>query len=360
MGTKREAFGVKTVVVFIVLIIVVAMAAKFLLAKKEVVDNAPTALKPPIAVKLAMAQNEVLVDKKTYLVSVNANKSINISSKLSGYIQNVYVKEDDFVKKGTLLLKIDSAEIQSNIDSLKSSLNAMKKDQEYKILVYERNQKLYEKKALSKEKLDLSSVALSAISASIETTTQKINSLVNQLEYLNIKAPFDGVISNVLSHKGDLAVPNKPLIKLNSKKQKLIFTFSDNKVKKGLDVYVDGVKKGKIKTIYDDARNGLKVAEVALDQNVDATNGERINADVVFKEVDGCVVDNRAILYKKNTTQVVIYKDNAFNFMDVDVLLMEKEKALISPCPDVKVAISSQSKLSILPQYKDVKIIEAK
>ncbi len=350
----------KKIIPIIIFAIIAVIAGRFLLGEKQKVENAPVAVKPTISVKLADAEQSTLTDKKSYLATLYADKSVNISSKLSGYIESVAVKEGDVVKKGDLLVKIDSAEIKTNIDSLKGSIEAMQKDLDYKTLVYERNKKLYEKKALSKEKLDLSAVALSATNANINANSQKVLSLLNQLEYLNIKAPFDGVVSTIITHKGDLAMPNKPIIKLNNIEQKLIFSFVDKKVKKDMSVFIEGVKYGKIKTIYDDAKNGLKVAEVEVFKHIDATNGESFRVDVVFDEVDGCKVDTKAILYDDGKNYLLEYKDGSFDFLGIDIVLVENDKAIVTPCTPNKIALSSQSKLSILPQYKDVNIIEAK
>ncbi len=350
----------KKIIPIVLFVIIAAVAGKFLLEQKQKVENAPTAVKPTISVKLAEAKQATLIDKKSYFATLHATKSVNISSKLSGYIESVVVKEGDQVKRGDLLVQIDSREIKSNIDSLKGSIEAMQKDFEYKTLVYERNKKLYEKKALSKEKLDLSAVALSAVNANINANSQKVLSLLNQLEYLNIKSPFDGVVSSVLTHKGDLAMPNKPIIKLNNKEQKLIFSFVDKKIKKDMSVFIDGIKYGKIKTIYDDAKNGLKVAEVEVLKHIDATNGESFRIDVVFDEVEGCRVDTKAILYDDGKNYLLEYKEGSFDFLSIDIVLVENDKAIVTPCTSNKIALSSQSKLSILPQYKDVNIIEAK
>ncbi len=360
MHTFRNASAIKKVIVILVFIILGVIAAKFLLMKKEEVANTPIPAKPNISVKLTHTEKSSLLEKKGFIATVNADKSIKLSSKLSGYIEKVYVDEGQNIKKDDLLIKIDSTEIKSNIDSLKSSLKAMQQDLDYKTAVYDRNQKLYEKKALSKEKLDLSAVVVNSAKANIEATQQKINSLNNQLEYLNIRAPFDAIVSNIYLHNGDLAAPAKPIIKLNSKEQKLIFTFVGNKIKKGLEVIIDAKKAGEIRAIYDDAKNGLKVAEVALKKPLKAVNGENVNIEVIFGEIDGCLVDARAILYNDNKTQLLTYKENQFSFHNVTVLLLQNNQALISECVKDKVAISSQSKLAVLPQYKAINIIEDK
>ncbi len=360
MQSFRSASAIKKVIVIIIFIVIALLAAKFLLTKKDEVASSPTPPKPGISVKLAHTNNTSLTQKKSFIATVNADKSIQLSSKLSGYVEKVYVNEGQEVKKGELLITIDSTEINANIDSLKSSLKAMQQDLDYKTAVHNRNQKLYDKKALSKEKLELSAVVLNSAKSNIEATQQKINSLNNQLEYLNIKAPFDGIVSNIFLHQGDLAAPAKPIVKLNSKKQKLIFTFVDERIKKGLKVLLENSNTGSIRTVYDDAKNGLRVAEVSLTQTLNKANGQNVDIEVIFGTTEGCLVDARAILYNDNKTQLLLYKENRFHFHDVDLLLVQDNQALIAQCVDEPVAISSQSKLAILPQYKKIHIIEDK
>ncbi len=350
----------KKIVVIILFIILAVVAAAFLLSKKTAVANTPIAHKPSISVKLTDVLQSSLTPKKNHLATVSADKSIQLSSKLSGYIQHINVNDGESVHKGDLLVQIDATEIKTNINSLKSSLLAMKQDLAYKEMVYERNLKLYEKKALSKEKLDLSAVVVHSAKANIQVSEQKLKSLKNQLSYLNIKAPFDAVVSTVFMHKGDLSLPGKPILKLNSKEQKLTFTFVNEQIKKGQKVLHNNSEVGTIKTIYDDAKNGLKVAEVQLSKPLKAVKGESVTIDVVFEKVKGCLVDKQAILYNDTKTSLVLYKENHFMFFNVDVLLIQDNMALISECPKERVALASQSKLSILPQYKDINIIGEK
>ncbi|MBU1658718.1 efflux RND transporter periplasmic adaptor subunit [bacterium] len=353
----RKIFNKKVLAIALFLIIALA-AGKFLIAKKAEVANMPTAIKPALSVTLAHAENSHLIEKQNYLANVKADKSINVSSKLSGYIKNIKVSEGDYVKKGALLLTIDDSEIVTNIDSLKSSQTAAQKEFEYKSRVFATNQKLYENKAISKEQLDLSNVSLLTSKASLLSTQKKIDALVSQLEYLHIKAPFEGIVSELITNMGDLAVANKPIIKLNSRDKKLTFSFVDKKIKKGLKVFLNHEEIGEINTIYNDAQNALKVAEVSLSKNIPSVNGENIDIEIMINKIEGCVVDNRAILHDNFETKIVVYNKNRFEFLNVKVLLTQENQSIIFPCVPEKIAIASQTKLSILPQYSEVNIIE--
>jgi len=350
---------VKKIIFLIFIIIIVIFGVKLLNSKKEEISSIKTAIKPIVSVQLANAKDLMLTNTKNYLSTVKADKSINISSKLNGYIKRIYVREGEEVKKGDLLVEIDDSEIKDTIDALKSSLTAVKKDIEYKESVYARNKELYDIKGLSKEKLDLSYVSVVLAKSKITEIQKKIDSLNNQLKYLKIQAPFDSIVSTVLLKNGDLAVLNKAIIKLNSKKQKLIFTFVGEQIKAGLNVFQDAKQIGKIRTIYDDAQNGLKVAEVQLSTNINAINGESVSVDIVLSQTKGCVVDARAILYNNDKRQLLTYENGKFNFFDIKIITSQDDFVLISPCPKIKFAVSSQSKLSVLPEYKQVTIIES-
>lgn len=53
---------------------------------------------------------------------VEANQTVNVTSKLSGIVENVYFDEGDYVEKGQVLFTIDKKDILDNISSLEASL----------------------------------------------------------------------------------------------------------------------------------------------------------------------------------------------------------------------------------------------
>jgi RND family efflux transporter MFP subunit len=348
----------KKVLTAFVFIIIAVVGARFLLSKKVEIQNHTLANKPVISVTLGQASEGTLSAKQSYLATFSADKAVILSSKLSGYVKNVFVSEGDRVKKGELLLEIEDVDSRSNISSIESSLRALEDELAYKTLAHERNKILYEKKGLSKEQVDMSYVSLSGTKANLKEAKMKLSSAQNQLQYLHIKAPYDGIIATVHAQNGDMALAGKALLGLNSEGKKLTFSFSDKTVKKGMPVLMENEVVGSIHAVYDDAKNALQVAEVTLSKELAFKNGENITVELVSQSMQGCILDARAILYDDFKTKVVAYKENKFEFVDVSVLLEQNEKVIITPCIEEKVALSSQSKLATLPHYSTINIIE--
>lgn len=348
----------KKVLAALVFIVIAVIGARFLLSKKIEIQNHTPANKPLISVTLGQASEGSLSRKQSYLATISADKAVILSSKLSGYVKNVFVSEGDRVKKGQLLLEIEDVDTRTNISSIESSLRALEDELAYKTLAHERNKILHEKKGLSKEQVDMSYVALSGTKANLKAAKMKLSSAQNQLQYLHIKAPYDGIIATVHAQNGDIALAGKALLGINSEGKKLTFLFSDKSVKIGVPVLLENEIIGSINAVYDDAKNGLQIAEVTFSKELAYKNGENITVELVLQSMDGCVLDARAILYDDFKTKVVAYKENIFKFVDVSVLLEENGKVIITPCVKEKVAFSSQSKLAILPHYSKINIIE--
>lgn len=348
----------KKVLTAFVFIIIAVVGARFLLSKKMEIQNHIPASKPLISVTLGQAFEGFLSRKQSYLATFSADKAVILSSKLSGYVKNVFVSEGDRVKKGELLLEIEDVDTRTNISSIEASLRALEDELTYKTLAHERNKILYEKKGLSKEQVDMSYVALSGTKANLKAVKMKLSSAQNQLQYLHIKAPYDGIVATVHAQNGDIALAGKALLGLNSEGKKLTFSFNNKSVKKGMQVFMEDEVIGSINAVYDDAKNALQVAEVTLNKELAYKNGENITVELVSQSMEGCVLDARAILYDDFKTKVVAYKENKFTFVDVSVLLEQDDKVIITPCIKEKVALSSQSKLAILPHYSKINILE--
>lgn len=348
----------KKLFIFLPLIAVIVVGGKVLMGKKEEVATQPLPKRPSIAIEMTQAKEDSLMRYKPFLAYVDVIQNANISSKLTGYIEAVYAREGDHVEKGQTLARIDDTEIQKSIESVRSSKAALEKELALKQDIHHRNQKLYDAQALPKEQLDASRVAMIVVESQVENLEKQIESLQNQLHYLHLRAPFAGIVATVFAHKGDLAAPSKPIVKLNSIGKKLTFGFTGQSIAAGQDVYHENVRIGRVNAIYDDAKNGLKVAEVALDQPIGYTSGENMPIDVRTGEVGGCVVDSRTILYQDDRTKVLQFKDGVFTVHDVTVVFSDSSEAVIRPCIDGPLAVASQTKLSLLPQYRDVEIVE--
>ena len=349
----------KKLLIAVVVIVIAILGAKKLLSEKAKIANAPTPLMLNYSIATTVAKEGVVSQKRDFLAKLQSEKEVNIMTKLSGSIKALLVSESQIVKKGDLLVEIDDRTLRSKLNTLKENLKLQESDVEYVTSVYERSVKLFEAKAISKEKLDGAYLQLMGKKAQRDGSKESINALEADLEYLQIRAPFDGIVSAIYLHEGDMALFSKPILALNSKNQKMTFSFvsSVNAIKVNDTVLMEGRAIGKVEKIYPNAKNSLSVAEVTLDKPLALRGNSYHSIEVVTKTMQGCSLPQNALLHAKESTFVLAYRDNAFKKVKVDVILEDENSAIIEPCIREKVAVGSESKLSILPFYKEITLV---
>ncbi len=350
-------------VVAVIAVVFLGVKGKGLLEqRKSEVANEPLPAVERLFVPVVKASRGKLQHTESYLAQIASQKSIKLSTKLAGYIEKVFVEESQSVKKGDVLVQIDATELHSNIEALKATLAAQQHDLALAESMHKRNEKLYTVGGLSKERLQLSKVALQAKEAVIANTTQKIAQLEHQLSYLQIIAPFDGVVDAILMYEGDLAATGKPIVSMSNGKQKLLFSYAPSTqrpVIKGQTVWYEGKQIGKVKAIYTTSTNGLVTAEVSLNSQIDLPVGSSISIEVLTQEAQGCMLPQDTLLHKKEGTFVMVYEKGRFRAMKVNVKMQEYSHVILSPCPTTPVAQASEVKLSALPAYDGVEVLGA-
>ncbi len=351
-------------VIFVIGAVILGINGKAMLQNKQKeIKNEKPPVVATISVEVIKPKSGFLENKEGYIAQIESVKSIKLSTKLAGYIEKVYVQENQKIKKNQILVKIDDTETRSNIDALYASLSSQKQDLELARSIYNRNKELYKIGGLAKEKLDISKVTLDIKSSIIENTKQKIAQLKHQLSYLKIVAPFDGYIDSILLHEGDLAAAGKPILAMSNGQKKLIFSYAPtNKtdIKTSQVVYLDNKEIGYVKSIYTTSQNGLISAEVALTKNISLPTGSNINIEVQTKKQSGCIIPNTTVLHKKDGVYVMAYDGKTFSPFKVKVEMKEGNTLLISPCPSSSIAKASETKLAQLPAYDKIDILEGK
>lgn len=337
----------------------VGIKGKLLLEERKAeIDDTTIPQKMVQSVSVITAKHGEIKEIKSYLAQIAFDKSIKVSTKMAGYIKKVYVNEGDRVKKGSLLAKIDAEDIDSNIALLRTTMEQQKNDLALAEQIYNRNLKLYDIGGLAKEQVDISKVVMEGKESIIKVSRQKISQLQEQKKYLNIKAPFNGIIDTVILYGGDLAVAGKPILTMSSGVKKLLFNYTlhQNQIKKTQKVFYKGEKIGEIKLIKNIAKSGLIQAEVSLNKSLKIPIGSSINIDVLIKRARGCIIPNKTLLHKKDGLYIMVYKDRKFKSLKVNKILDNSRETIISSCPKEKIAIGNETMLSQLTIYNKIEI----
>ncbi|MCF6289981.1 MAG: efflux RND transporter periplasmic adaptor subunit [Desulfobacterales bacterium] len=352
----------KKIILPVLLVILIVAGAVLLKKRSQTIAAAPMATPMSHPVKTVLPENRTVFQTSTFLARLESATSVAISSKLSGRISELLVDESREVGQGDLLVRIDDQEILAAIAALRAKLAAAREQNDYSRTQYERNKAMFKVGGLARERLEAAGVALGVAGATVTDLEQKIRGLENQLDYLNLRAPFAGIVGTVFLHQGDLASPGRPIISLNSLPQKLTFSFMPGpaEIRPGMEVLLQGGKAGKITRLYNDARGGLSVAEVVLDRRLDRPNGSYLTIELVVKSGSGCGVPVRALLHRDRGESIMLLQGDRFAEKAVTVKARDKKFALIDPCPATPVAVAAEAKLGLLPSYGRIKVIREK
>ncbi|EAI4440519.1 efflux RND transporter periplasmic adaptor subunit [Campylobacter lari] len=154
---------------------------------------------------------------------VYAKTQVDVGAQVSGQITKLYVKLGDRINEGDLIAQIDKDKQQNDLDITKARLESTKANLESKKIAldiatkqYQREQKLYAKKATSLENLENLKNTFYALRANVADlkaqTTQLEISLKNaqkDLAYTTITAPSKGEIINVAVEEGQTVNANQ-------------------------------------------------------------------------------------------------------------------------------------------------------
>ncbi len=160
--------------------------------------------------------------------SVVSNNQKMITSRYMGYVKKMAVSEGDIVKKGQLLYEIDSKEIESaerqvdlGISQARLALQ-MNKNQYHNVITnLARHQRLYKKNMVSKYELETLQLAAKNLKDMVKISQEQVKQaeakkeeVLNQYQYLKIKAPNEGVIVAKKLNEGEMAMPGMPAVVL--------------------------------------------------------------------------------------------------------------------------------------------------
>ena len=173
---------------------------------------------PPRPVKIAVAFTKdvpIYIDTFGNLATPN---NVDIVCQVTGQIKEVYFEEGSEVKAGTPLFTIDPREYQAELNKSKAALAADQVDATLKYEIFERNQKLIDKKLISQQDYDTYKSDAAAALAQVALDKAAVELAQINLNYCLITSPIDGVTGKRLVDPGNIVTANSgnPLVNIKS------------------------------------------------------------------------------------------------------------------------------------------------
>lgn len=138
--------------------------------------------------------------------TVKSDFDVLLSPEMSGQIKRIFVKEGDKVSQGQLLLKLNTSIIQNNINEVKTSL-------ELATIVFKKQEKLWKEDKVGSE------IQYLEAKTKKEALEQRLKALQAQMALSELKAPFAGIVDNVMKKEGEVVAPGMPVMELVNLKQ---------------------------------------------------------------------------------------------------------------------------------------------
>ncbi|CAA6822402.1 MAG: Probable Co/Zn/Cd efflux system membrane fusion protein [uncultured Sulfurovum sp.] len=178
--------------------------------------------------------------------SIISDNQKMITSRYMGIVKKMHVSEGDIVKKGQLLYEIDSKEIDSKREQVDLAISQaqlalqMNRNQHSNLLLnLGRYQRLFKKGMVSKYELENLELGAKNMEDMIKIASKQVaqakamkKEVLNQYNYLKLKAPNTGVIIERQLSVGEMAMPGMPGVILTDLSHlSIIVEISENDIK---------------------------------------------------------------------------------------------------------------------------------
>ncbi len=216
---------------------------------------------PAVRVKVVSLENAEQALPITTSGTLKDKTEINLSFKVGGIIQGIYVNESQSVRKGQILAKLEQTEINAKVNQAQQALEKAKRD-------LQRAKNLYQDTVATLEQLQNARTAQEVAEADLRIAQY------NQ-KYSVIYAPTPGKILRKMAENQELIEPGKSVLRLGSTAQAKIIKvgLADREVIKlrlgdqaniRFDAYEGEVFKAKVTEIAESANSATGTYEVEL------------------------------------------------------------------------------------------------
>lgn len=269
----------------------------------------------PVSVDIAIASSQMIDKVIEVNGSVMASEFVDIRPETNGRIVFLQIPEGKMVAAGTVLAKLNDADLQAQLQKIKVQLELANINEQ-------RNKKLIQAKGINQSDYDISLQQVNSLKADMDYTQSLIDKTV-------IKAPFAGQLGLKQVSLGAFATTATTLVTLQKVDQlKVDFTLPE--------VYQNYIKIGKKVVIESIATPGVKMSATiaAIEPQIIATTRNiRVRANLQGKLLPGAytkvfldenqqkpsiMVPSNVIIPDSKAKQLVIVKDGKAKFIPVE------------------------------------------
>jgi RND family efflux transporter MFP subunit len=167
---------------------------------------------PPPAVTTSLAVTRDLIEWDDYTGRFDAVDTVELRSRVSGFLLAVHFKDGQRVKKGDLLATIDARPFERVLDQVNAELVQAQTKVESTSKDVERGRMLADRKIIAEKVFDDRSNLKREAEAAVKVFDAKVKSAELDVSFTRITAPMDGVIGRNLVSAGNYVSASTTLV----------------------------------------------------------------------------------------------------------------------------------------------------
>ena len=163
------------------------------------------AAQPPPTVAVAKPVQRTVIDEDEYVGRFVALSSVDIRSRLSGYLSAIHFTDGQMVKQGDLLFTIDRRPFEIALEQMRANLAQARANLAFAKADLERGQSLLQNKTITEQTYDQRTQAKNVAEASVAAQEAMVHSAELDLDqYSELRSPVDGKIGDRRVSVGNL------------------------------------------------------------------------------------------------------------------------------------------------------------
>lgn len=201
-----------------------------------------------VVVKTSQVKEMSLPTESSYIGTVEPIRRVILSTKVVSWIDEIKVEEGERVVAGAVLVRLRNSALEARLVQARAGVEAAETHLQNAQTNLKRIEVLFADRAATQKELDDSRTAFSAAQAQLEAAKGARSEVEETLEYTNLKATFDGIVTSKLLEAGDLANPGQPILGIeDTRRMKIVAKVPESDVgnlKAGMPVapYVQSLK----------------------------------------------------------------------------------------------------------------------
>jgi RND family efflux transporter MFP subunit len=169
---------------------------------------------PAAGVVLSRVNDGVVAEHAEMIGTLYFETAGHLSVEEGGRVLSVHFREGDKVKKGDVLLRLDSRVLETQLGLQRARLAQLDVRMEHSRKNLDRYTELFRKEATSEATYDELRFTYAGLEKEREAQLREIEILKIRLEKYEIRAPFDGLVLEKSVDVGDWSQPGQPFCRL--------------------------------------------------------------------------------------------------------------------------------------------------